>query len=294
MDELLFRRVNKMPTKETENYSAEAGSAVPAFLSKLWTLVEDPSTDELIYWDASGRSFHVYDQGRFAKEVLPLYFKHNNIASFIRQLNMYGFRKVTNVDQGSLKVDKDDMEFAHPYFLKDHEYLLDLIKRKVGGSTRDDVKVRHEDVSKVLSDVKSIRGKQENMNSKLDGMKRENEALWREVASLRQKHMKQQQIVNKLIQFLMHLVGSRKVLGKRKLPLMLNDSSQLEPSCKISRLSAEESHTATPQDPCQVDNKPLIHEVTDLSNLAGIAEQTESIVQSPKPTDNSKNYNLIR
>ena len=36
----------------------------------------------------SGKSFHVYDQGRFAKEILPLYFKHNNIASFIRQLNM--------------------------------------------------------------------------------------------------------------------------------------------------------------------------------------------------------------
>lgn len=25
---------------------------VPAFLVKLWTLVEDPSTDELIHWDA--------------------------------------------------------------------------------------------------------------------------------------------------------------------------------------------------------------------------------------------------
>ena len=35
-----------------------------------------------------GRSFHVLDQSRFAKEILPLYFKHNNIASFIRQLNM--------------------------------------------------------------------------------------------------------------------------------------------------------------------------------------------------------------
>ena len=36
----------------------------------------------------NGRSFHVLDQARFAKEILPLYFKHNNIASFIRQLNM--------------------------------------------------------------------------------------------------------------------------------------------------------------------------------------------------------------
>lgn len=39
----------------------------------------------------NGTSFHVFDQGRFAKEVLPKYFKHNNMASFVRQLNMCKF-----------------------------------------------------------------------------------------------------------------------------------------------------------------------------------------------------------
>lgn len=44
--------------------------------------------DDSYFLFQSGTSFHVFDQGRFAKEVLPKYFKHNNMASFVRQLNM--------------------------------------------------------------------------------------------------------------------------------------------------------------------------------------------------------------
>ncbi|XP_077314591.1 heat shock factor protein 4-like isoform X2 [Lithobates pipiens] len=78
--------------QESANSLAMDGycSNVPAFLTKLWTLVEDPETNHLICWSVNGTSFHVFDQGRFAKEVLPKYFKHNNMASFVRQLNMLG------------------------------------------------------------------------------------------------------------------------------------------------------------------------------------------------------------
>ena len=41
---------------------------------------------------------------------------------------------------------------------------------------------------------------QEEVDGKLDSMRSENEALWGEVLSLRQKHNQQQKIVNKLIQ----------------------------------------------------------------------------------------------
>lgn len=53
-------------------------------------------------------------------------------------------------------------------------------------------------INRVLGDVKQMKGRQENLDSKLATMKRENEALWRELAMLRQKHHKQQQIVNKV------------------------------------------------------------------------------------------------
>lgn len=35
-----------------------------------------------------GRSFIIQNQAQFAREQLPLNYKHNNMASFIRQLNM--------------------------------------------------------------------------------------------------------------------------------------------------------------------------------------------------------------
>ena len=112
-------------------------SNIPAFLNKLWTLVEDPKYKDIIAWDVSGYSFHVYDQTRFAREILPRFFKHNNMASFIRQLNMYGFRKVNNVvEHGSAKdVSGDDIEFHHPYFMRGKEQFLEFIKRKVSTAT---------------------------------------------------------------------------------------------------------------------------------------------------------------
>ncbi|KAI5752490.1 hypothetical protein M8J77_017406 [Diaphorina citri] len=54
-------------------------------------------------------------------------------------------------------------------------------------------------VNKIVYDVKNMKGRQESFDNKLSSMKQENEALWRELSILRQKHMKQQQIVNKVL-----------------------------------------------------------------------------------------------
>uniref|UniRef100_A0A8C9VWA7 Heat shock transcription factor 1 n=1 Tax=Scleropages formosus TaxID=113540 RepID=A0A8C9VWA7_SCLFO len=269
---------------------------VPAFLTKLWTLVEDPDTDSLICWSPSGNSFHVFDQGRFSKEVLPKYFKHNNMASFVRQLNMYGFRKVIHIEQGGLvKPEKDDTEFQHPYFIRGQEHLLENIKRKVTSVSNikhEDLKLSQDEVSKLLSDVQFMRGKQETMDSKIIAMKHENEALWREVASLRQKHAQQQKVVNKLIQFLVTLVQSNRVLGmKRKIPLMLNDSSSAHSSPKFSRQYSLEHLQGTSTfsvtkvySDAPVKSGPIISDVTDLSHSSPAEvteEQTEESMSPP-------------
>ncbi|XP_054881506.1 heat shock factor protein 1 isoform X3 [Poeciliopsis prolifica] len=249
-----------------------SGGNVPAFLTKLWTLVEDPETDPLICWSPSGTSFHVFDQCRFSKEVLPKFFKHNNMASFIRQLNMYGFRKVVHIEQGGLvKPEKDDTEFQHPFFVRGQEHLLEHIKRKVTNVSsvrQEEMKMSTDEVNKILSDVQLMKGKQETIDSRIIAMKHENEALWREVASLRQKHAQQQKVVNKLIHFLVSLVQTNRILGvKRKIPLMLNDSSSAHSMPKYSRpLTLEHIQNAaanllSPDSP--LNSGPIISDITE-------------------------------
>ncbi|XP_038198351.1 heat shock factor protein 1 isoform X2 [Arvicola amphibius] len=276
-------------------------SNVPAFLTKLWTLVSDPDTDALICWSPSGNSFHVFDQGQFAKEVLPKYFKHNNMASFVRQLNMYGFRKVVHIEQGGLvKPERDDTEFQHPCFLRGQEQLLENIKRKVTSVStlkNEDIKIRQDSVTRLLTDVQLMKGKQECMDSKLLAMKHENEALWREVASLRQKHAQQQKVVNKLIQFLISLVQSNRILGvKRKIPLMLSDSSSAHSVPKYGRqYSLEHVHGPGPYSApspaysssslytsdAVTSSGPIISDITELTPTSPLASPGRSIDERP-------------
>ncbi|XP_065781571.1 heat shock factor protein 4 isoform X13 [Muntiacus reevesi] len=201
-------------------------SPVPAFLGKLWALVGDPGTDHLIRWSPSGTSFLVSDQSRFAKEVLPQYFKHSNMASFVRQLNMYGFRKVVSIEQGGLlRPERDHVEFQHPSFVRGREQLLERVRRKVPALRGDDGRWRPEDLGRLLGEVQAFRGMQESTEARLRELRQQNEILWREVVTLRQSHGQQHRVIGKLIQCLFGPLqaGSGSAGAKRKLSLMLDE-----------------------------------------------------------------------
>lgn len=67
---------------------------------------------------------------------------------------------------------------------------------------------RHTDLSRVLDDVRNLQTKQSSLSDKLSYMQTENQALWNEIGTLRQKHNKQQQIVSKLMEFLLHILSA--------------------------------------------------------------------------------------
>lgn len=90
------------------------------FVSKTYEIVSDETTQRIVYWSSSGESFVIFDPEEFQTRILPMYFKHGNIGSFIRQLNSYGFRKVCPTQ----------LEFAHPCFNALNPAQLIHIKRK--------------------------------------------------------------------------------------------------------------------------------------------------------------------
>ena len=85
-------------------------------------------------------------------------------------------------------------------------------------------------VNEVLSEVGLLKGRQEDLNGKLAMMRNENAELWGEVETLRQKHSKQERVVNKLIQFLGTMVQPQGNTLKRK----------LKPSISMLQLAIEE------------------------------------------------------
>ncbi|XP_047391195.1 heat shock factor protein 3-like [Sciurus carolinensis] len=200
-----------------------SNATVPGFLIKLWTLVDDTILDDVIRWSENGHSFLVVNEQIFAKEILPKYFKHNNISSFIRQLNLYGFRKVLALENGKVIQGKTvSMEFQHPFFRKGGSSLLENIKRKVPTMKIENVKIYPDELQRMMTEVQDMRDKQSNMDAKFAELKKEYAALWLEVTDLRQKYCKQQQLLTQILQFMLNLIGGNYMVNKdrkRSLPL---------------------------------------------------------------------------
>lgn len=110
------------------------------FANLIYSFLDDGKNTELIRWSDRGDSFVVLDEDEFAKTLIPELFKHNNYASFVRQLNMYGFHKRVGLSDNSMKAserkNKSPSEYYNPYFKRGRPNLLWLINKPKGGTTK--------------------------------------------------------------------------------------------------------------------------------------------------------------
>ena len=107
---------------ETFKAGKSRKESVPCFLRKLYKIINDGKDSACIAWSEDGFFFEIKNKTMFTETVLPTHFKHNNMNSFVRQLNMYDFHKV--------KRSVEEIKFRHPFFQRDRVDLLQKIKRK--------------------------------------------------------------------------------------------------------------------------------------------------------------------
>ncbi|KAI8989801.1 hypothetical protein BD414DRAFT_414665 [Trametes punicea] len=217
------------PRAESTHLSRAARQVVPPFLQKLYEIVNDPANEELIRWSENGDSFYVLNHEKFAREVLGRWFKHQKFASFVRQLNMYGFHKIPHLQQGVLKSDTDTepWHFEHPNFHRGQPDLLCLIQRKkqpTHGNSEDPAAIDiHDpnspnglanlsagqvmDINSIVNGIAVIKRHQQAISADLSALKQSNDALWKEAVAARQRHAKHQDTINRILKFLAGVFG---------------------------------------------------------------------------------------
>ncbi|CAG8637861.1 8988_t:CDS:2, partial [Ambispora gerdemannii] len=184
-----------LPAPLPQKPSRTGNKSVPAFLNKLYNMVNDPQSNELITWSEGGTSFLVKRPQDFAREVLPRFFKHNNFSSFVRQLNMYGFHKIPHLQQGVLQSDGQSEQW---------EFI---------------------DLNQIMNEITSIKKHQMTISSDLKNIQRDNQVLWQETISARERHRRQQETIDKILRFLASVFSAEKkrAIVPRKRRLLLGN-----------------------------------------------------------------------
>ncbi|CUM65652.1 uncharacterized protein PRCAT00003300001 [Priceomyces carsonii] len=197
------------PKKETSSLKRTA------FVPKMWSMVNDPANKEYIRWNDDGKTFQVFHREEFMKNILPKYFKHNNFASFVRQLNMYGWHKVQDISNGTLNQSKDEKQsdevwqFENPYFIRGRKDLLDKIVRNKSVNQENEQSDHNQvNFQLVLNELDQIKMNQLAICEDIRRVRKDNKTLWQENYLTRERHQQQAQTLDKILKFLAAVYGN--------------------------------------------------------------------------------------
>ncbi|CAK68832.1 unnamed protein product (macronuclear) [Paramecium tetraurelia] len=114
---------------------------VPSFLMKTYEILENSSLSHIITWNQEGNAFIVLNSHELSSKVLANYFKHKNYPSFLRQLNMYSFKKTKNHYGQS--------EFRHQWFRRGLKSMLQYIRRRNQDDSENKIEIKNTNIQKI-------------------------------------------------------------------------------------------------------------------------------------------------
>lgn len=106
----------------------KTGGVTQPFPEKLHEmLTKETNVPDIVAWLPHGRAFIVRNPKLFTSQVMNKYFRQTKLTSFQRQLNLYGFRRIT---QGA-----DAGAYYHELFLRGRPQLcMRMVRQKVKGT----------------------------------------------------------------------------------------------------------------------------------------------------------------
>lgn len=116
--------------QEEEQGARRVGGSAASFPTKLHMMLDRVEADGLssiVSWRPHGRCFIIHKPQEFVDFVLPRYLRQNKLTSFQRQLNLYGFARLTR--------GKDSGSYYHELFLRGKRFLSKkMLRTKIKGT----------------------------------------------------------------------------------------------------------------------------------------------------------------
>lgn len=121
------KELNELLTKADAEGTKGTDQTFPVKLHQLLSGSDEDGFSHIVSWQPHGRSFIVKKHKEFVEKVLPCCFRQSKFPSFQRQLNLYGFRRIT--------AGRDKGGYYHELFLRGRSLLaLKMQRTKVKGT----------------------------------------------------------------------------------------------------------------------------------------------------------------
>lgn len=148
------------------------------FISRLLEILNYDKIHHIVSWNREGSAIEIKNERNFIEEVLPMFFKHKNMSNFIRQLNMYDFKKVKNYASSGI------LAYCNPLFKRDSHHLTEISRKhtNIGLHTTD-----VPSIGKVILDENSHQKRLDTSTSKDNSYLRNINYLIKNLTQLEQK-----------------------------------------------------------------------------------------------------------